>query len=80
MPKRTPATMPRRTPAEIRTTIEANRVELQVSLARLRGEVAELTDWRRQIVMHRRNAMIGAAVAGLVVGNMLFPRRRRRGS
>jgi len=70
--------MPRRTPAEIRSTIEANRAELEVSLVRLRGEVAELTDWRRQIVLHKRNAMIGAAVAGLVVGNLIFPRRRRR--
>jgi len=77
--QRAPVTtqMARRTPAEIRTTIEANRAELEVSLLRLRGEVAELTDWRRQVVLHKRNAMIGAAVAGLVVGNLLFPRRRR---
>ncbi len=72
--------MQRRTPAEIRTTIEANRAELEVSLVRLRGEVAELTDWRRQIDLHRRNAMIGAAVVGLMVGGVLFPRRKRRGS
>ena len=38
-----------RTPEEIRASIEANRTELAHSLARLRGEVAEITDWRKQI-------------------------------
>ena len=38
--------MPNRTPEEIRASIEANRVELAHSLVRLRGEVAEITDWR----------------------------------
>jgi hypothetical protein len=30
--------------------------------------VAELTDWRRQLREHRKEALIGAAVAGFVIG------------
>jgi len=76
--------MPARTPEEIRASIERNRQELGVSLERLRGEVAELTDWRKQIVAHRREVTIGAAVAGFVLaggiaglGRLAFGRRRR---
>jgi len=57
-----------RTPEEIRASIEANRMELANSLVRLRGEVAELTDWRRHIAEHRKQVLIGAAVAGFVLG------------
>jgi hypothetical protein len=57
-----------RTPEEIRASIEANRVQLAHSLERLRGEVAEATDWRKQIVMHQKQVLIGAAVAGFVLG------------
>jgi hypothetical protein len=57
-----------RTPEEIRASIEANRMELAHSLVRLRGEVAELTDWRRHIAEHRKQVLIGAAVAGFVLG------------
>jgi hypothetical protein len=76
--------MPARTPEEIRASIERNRQELGVSLERLRGEVAELTDWRKQLVVHRREAVIGAVVAGFVIGGgiaglgkLVFGRRRR---
>ena len=74
--------MPQRSAAEIRSSIEANRAEFGVSLVRLQGEVAQLTDWRAQIGRHRREVMIGAAVAGFVVGGGiaafggLFRRRR----
>jgi hypothetical protein len=57
-----------RTPEEIRASIEANRMELAQSLSRLRGEVAILTDWRRQISEHRKQVLIGAGVAGFVLG------------
>jgi Protein of unknown function (DUF3618) len=57
-----------RTPEEIRASIEANRMELAHTLVRLRGEVAELTDWRRHIAEHRKQVLIGAAVAGFVLG------------
>ncbi|MEA2322305.1 MAG: hypothetical protein QOD81_2155 [Solirubrobacteraceae bacterium] len=60
--------MPQRTPHEIRASIEANRVELAHSLERLRGEVAEVTDWRKQILEHQKQVLIGAAVAGFVLG------------
>ncbi len=57
-----------RTPEEIRASIEANRVELGRALDRLRAEVTELTDWRKQLRTHKQQAMIGAAVAGFVLG------------
>ena len=57
-----------RTPEEIRASIESNRMELAHSLVRLRGEVAELTDWRRHIAEHRKQVLIGAAVVGFVLG------------
>ena len=60
--------MPQRTSEEIRASIEANRAELAHSLVRLRGEVAEVTDWRKQIVTHQKQVLIGAAVAGFVLG------------
>ena len=57
-----------RTPEEIRRSIEANRAELGVAVDRLRAEVAEVTDWRKQLRKHRKQALIGAAVAGFVIG------------
>ena len=60
--------MANRTPEEIRASIEANRVELAHSLVRLRGEVAEITDWRGQIVKHQKQVLIGAAASGFVLG------------
>ena len=74
--------MPARTPEEIRASIEANRKELGTSVERLRNEVAVLTDWRSQLVKHQKQVVIGAAVAGFIVGGGiaaiggLFRRRR----
>lgn len=73
--------MPSRSPAEIRNSIEANRAELGLSIERLRNEVAIITDWRGQLERHRKEALIGAAVAGFVIGGgiaAIFGRRRRR--
>ena len=70
--------MAQRSPAEIRSSIEANRMELAVSLQRLRGEVAYVTDWRGHLERHRGEAMVGAAVVGLLIGGRLLRRRRRR--
>jgi len=53
-------------------------MELAVSLDRLRGEVAHLTDWRGHLERHRSQVMVGAAVVGLVIGGRLLRRRRRR--
>lgn len=60
--------MASRTPDEIRASIELNRRELGTSMERLRSEVAVLTDWRRQLVVHQKNVVVGAAVAGFVIG------------
>jgi hypothetical protein len=60
--------MSTRTPEEIRASIEANRTELAHSLERLRGEIAEVTDWRQQIVLHQKQVLIGAAAAGFILG------------
>ena len=69
-----------RTPDEIRASIETNRAALAVSVAKLRGEVAEITDWRRQLDEHRRPALLGAAITGFLLagGLAVFGRRRRR--
>jgi len=60
--------MAARSPEEIRRSIEANRAELGLAVDRLRAEVAEVTDWRKQINMRRTQFLIGAAVAGFVIG------------
>jgi hypothetical protein len=57
-----------RTPEEIRRSIEANRAELAVAVETLRGEVTKATDWRAHLKAHKREVIIGAAVAGFVVG------------
>ena len=73
-----------RTPEEIQRSIEANRAELGLAVERLRGEVAEITDWRRHLRENQKQVMIGAAVAGFVLGGgiaamtgLLTGRRRR---
>jgi hypothetical protein len=70
--------MAQRSTAEIRSSIEANRQELAVSLVRLRGEVTHLTDWRGHIERHQREVTIGVAAIGLLIGGRLLRRRRRR--
>jgi len=69
---------PQRTPEEIRASIEANRVELGNAVSRLRGEVSVATDWRRQLEAHKKQVMIGAAVAGFVLGGGLAIITRRK--
>jgi hypothetical protein len=70
--------MAQRTPAEIRSSIEANRMELAVSVANLRGEVARLTDWRAHVERHRSEITVGAAVIGLMIGARVLRRGRKR--
>jgi hypothetical protein len=76
--------MPSQTPEVIRASIEETRRELAFSVNDLRSKMTELTDWRRQLVENRRGALIGAAVAGFVVGGgvaatfSLISGRRRR--
>ena len=58
----------KRTAEEIRRSIEANRADLGLAVERLRAEVTEVTDWRKQLRKHQKEALIGAAVAGFVLG------------
>jgi hypothetical protein len=67
--------MAQRSAAEIRNSIESNRAELAVSLNRLHGEVARITDWRGQLQRHQREVAIAA---GAVVGLLALSARRRR--
>jgi hypothetical protein len=57
-----------RSAEEIRQSIEANRAELGIAVERLRGEVTKATDWRGQFQRHRKQVLVGAAVAGFVLG------------
>jgi hypothetical protein len=57
-----------RTAEEIRRSIEANRAELGLAVERLRAEVDEVKDWRKQINKRRQQVLIGVAVAGFVLG------------
>jgi hypothetical protein len=77
--------MQSRSPEEIRASIEHNRQELGTSLEKLRREVVHLADWRGQIMRHQQPALIGAGIAGFVLGGgiaalgaLTFGRRRRR--
>jgi hypothetical protein len=69
--------LPGRSPAEIRRDIDLQRQDLGRSVEALRGRVAELTDWRRQVREHKQQLVIGAAVAGFAIGGILALRRRR---
>jgi Protein of unknown function (DUF3618) len=72
-----------RTPEQIRADIEVQRRELGDAVGRLRAEVQRATDWRRQIVEHQQQVLIGAAVAGFLIGGGIagmtgLMRRRKR--
>jgi Protein of unknown function (DUF3618) len=78
--------MASRSPEEIRASIEANRQELGTSLEKLRREVVHLADWRGQIRLHQPQILVGAGIAGFVIGGgiaaigaLTFGRRRRDG-
>jgi hypothetical protein len=60
-----------RTPEQIREDIERHRQELGQSVSKLRGEIKEATDWRGFIARNEQNVLIGAAVAGFVIGGGL---------
>jgi hypothetical protein len=60
-----------RSPEEIRRSIEANRAELGLAVEKLRREVAVVTDWRGQLNAHKKQVVIGAVVAGFVLGGGL---------
>ncbi len=60
--------MASRSPEQIRTSIEETRRELAFSVNDLRSKVTEITNWRKQLADHRQAVLVGAAVAGFVVG------------
>ena len=68
--------VPGRSSGQIRRDIEVQREELGRSVEALRGRVAELTNWRRQVREHRRELIVGAAVVGFAVGGLIALRRR----
>ncbi len=57
-----------RSPEEIRRDIEQHRRELGDAISRLRGDVQRATDWRTKVVQNQQKVLIGAAVAGFVIG------------
>jgi hypothetical protein len=74
-----------RTPEQIRDSMEQNRKELGTAVEQLRGEVIKLTDWRAQVRQFEPQVLIGAGVAGFVLGGGLaalgaltFGRRKRK--
>jgi hypothetical protein len=77
--------MASRTPEEIRAEIDRNRQELGTAVEQLRVEVVKLTDWRAQLRRYEPQVLIGAGVAGFVLGGgiaaigaLTFGRRRRK--
>ncbi len=60
--------MATRTPEEIRASIEANRQELGTSIERLNQQIVVAKDWRRHLRANKRGVVVGAAVAGFVLG------------
>jgi hypothetical protein len=77
--------MASRTPDEIRASMEHNRQELGTAVAQLRVEVVRLTDWRGQLKRYEPQVLIGAGVAGFVLGGgiaaigaLTFGRRKRK--
>jgi hypothetical protein len=79
-PEQRPASsagVPGRSAAEIRRDLDLQRRELGTSVELLRGRVAELTDWRRQVREHRSQLIAGAAIAGFALGGLMMLRRRR---
>ncbi len=77
--------MATRSPQEIRSSMERNREELGTAVERLRVEVVKLTDWRSQLRQYEPQVLIGAGVAGFVLGGGLaaigaltFGRRKRK--
>ena len=57
-----------RSPEQIRESVENTRQELEYSLNDLQAKVTQLTDWKSQLAAHKKEVLIGAAVAGFLIG------------
>ena len=60
--------MPARSSHEIRASIEETRRELSFSVNDLQSKVRQITNWRAKLAENQQAAIIGAAVAGFVIG------------
>ena len=74
--------MAERSPAADPPRSRSTRRELAFSVNDLRTKVSTLTDWRRPLAENRQAAIVGAAVAGFVIGGGIaatvsLVRRRR---
>lgn len=58
----------KRSPEEIRASIEANRAEFGVAVEKLRTEVSEASDWRKHLRHNHQQAVTAAAGVGFVLG------------
>ena len=55
-------------PEQIRESVVNTRQELEYSLNDLQAKVTEITDWKSKLAEHRKEVLIGAAVAGFLIG------------
>ena len=60
--------MAARSSHEIRASIEETRRELSYSVGDLQSKLREVTNWRAKLARNQKTAIIGAAVAGFVIG------------
>jgi len=60
--------MPYRSSQEIRASIEETRRELSYSVNDLQSKLREVTNWRAKLAQNQKAAIVGAAVAGFVIG------------
>lgn len=60
--------MPARSSHEIRASIEETRRELSYSVTDLQSKIREVTNWRAKLAQNQQTAIVGAAVAGFVIG------------
>ena len=70
----------KRSSEEIRASMEANREGLSTALTQLRGEVTELTDWRKQASKHKKEIIGAGVVLGVAIGLGIGLSRLFRGS
>ncbi len=66
----------KRTSTQIRADIENQRTQLGENVDHLRDRVTEITDWKSQLVKHRKKIVVGAVATGFVVGGLMALRRR----
>ena len=60
--------MPTRSSAEIRASIQETRRELSYSVTDLQSKIREVTNWRAKLARNPTATIVGAAVAGFVIG------------